>query len=56
MKQPTRKSDNDYCNAKLNDPCAGCKWNSEEDACDHPLFEYMVGVGIIADCREEEEG
>lgn len=55
MEQHIRKSDNDYCNAKLNDPCAGCKWDSDKDACNHPQFDAMVEAGIIADCREEEE-
>lgn len=55
MNQHTRKSDNDYCNAKLNDPCSGCKWDSPKDACNHPQFEQMVEAGIIADCREEDK-
>lgn len=33
-------------------PCFGCKWDSEEEACNHPLFDAMIEAGIIADCWE----
>jgi len=49
-----RRSDNDYCNSKLNDPCSGCRWDSDDVSCNHPMFEEMVEAGIIADCWEED--